>query len=94
VGDKEAEQREIYYSGRVQGVGFRYTARAMATRHKIAGFVRNMPDGRVHMIVEGAPDEIQKFIDSLEAEMSGYIQNVQQSVLPATGGFRGFEIRF
>ncbi|MGD0654363.1 MAG: acylphosphatase [Thermoguttaceae bacterium] len=94
MADKEAEQREIYYSGRVQGVGFRYTARAIAAGHRVTGFVRNMPDGRVYMIVEGAPDEVQAFVDSLQAEMGPYIQNAQVLVRPATGRFRGFEIRF
>jgi acylphosphatase len=56
--------------------------------------VRNLPDGRVHLIVEGAPDEVQAFIDSLEADMGTYIRDAQVSVRPATGRFGGFEIRF
>jgi acylphosphatase len=88
------EQREIYYSGRVQGVGFRYTARAIATDRRVSGFVRNLPDGRVHMVIEGLPDDIQAFIKSLEADMGGYIHNTQVLVRPATGRFQGFEIRF
>ena len=48
----ENEQREIYYSGRVQGIGFRYTARSIAAGRRVTGFVRNLPDGRVHLIVE------------------------------------------
>ena len=91
---KEIEQREIYYSGRVQGIGFRYTARAIAAGHRLTGFVRNLPDGRVHLIVEGVPDEVQVFIESLETEMGGYIKDAQVSVRPATGRFQGFEIRF
>jgi acylphosphatase len=91
---KEIEQREIYYSGRVQGIGFRYTARATAAGHRVTGFVRNLPDGRVHLIVEGAPAEVQAFIESLQADMGGYIHDAQVSVRPATGRFGGFEIRF
>ncbi len=85
----ENEQREIYYSGRVQGIGFRYTARSIAAGRRVTGFVRNLPDGRVHLIVEGALDEVQAFIGSLEAEMGAYIRDAQVSVRPATGRFRG-----
>jgi acylphosphatase len=94
VADKEVEQREIYYSGRVQGVGFRYTARTLAAHRRVTGFVQNMPDGRVYMVVEGEKNEIQAFIDSIQAEMGGYIHNAQLAVRPATGRFKGFEIRF
>jgi acylphosphatase len=91
---KELQQCEIYYSGRVQGVGFRYTARALALRFEVTGFVRNVPDGRVQMVVEGSPPEIQRFIEAIGVEMRGYIRDAQQSIHPATGRFRGFEIRF
>ncbi len=94
MADKELEQREIYYSGRVQGVGFRYTARAMAASHRVTGFIRNMPDGRVHLVVEGEQDEIQAFINDLQADMGLYIHHAQVSVRPASGRFRAFEIRF
>ena len=53
-----AEQREVYYSGRVHGVGFRYTVRSLASRLAVSGFVKNLPDGRVHLVVEGPPGEI------------------------------------
>ena len=43
AGENEHERREVYYFGRVQGVGFRYTARSLARRFEVAGFVRNLP---------------------------------------------------
>ncbi len=91
---KEIEQREIYYSGRVQGVGFRYTARAIAAAHRVTGFVQNLPDGRVNLVVEGDSNEIQAFIDELQADMGTYIHDAQVTVRPANGRFQGFEIRF
>jgi acylphosphatase len=94
VADKEVEQREIYYSGRVQGVGFRYTARSLAAHRRVTGFVQNMPDGRVCMVVEGEKNEVQAFIDSIKAEMGAYIHNAQVALRPAAGRFKGFEIRF
>ena len=58
------EQREIHYSGRVQGVGFRYTVRSLASRTAVTGFVKNLPDGRVQLVVEGPPDEIRVLVGS------------------------------
>ena len=50
-------QTEVTYRGRVQGVGFRYTARTVAAGYAVQGFVRNLPDGGVQLVVEGAADE-------------------------------------
>jgi acylphosphatase len=87
------EQRELYYAGRVQGVGFRYTVRSLAGRFDVTGFVRNLPDGRVHLAVEGAAEEIRALLDAIKAEMNHYIVDVQETVRPATGRFNSFEIR-
>jgi acylphosphatase len=56
--------------------------------------VRNLPDGRVHLVVEGAADEVQTFVNSINTEMGAYIHDAQVSARPATGRFREFEIRF
>jgi len=89
----EQQRREVYYSGRVQGVGFRFTVRAIAGRFAVSGFVRNLPDGRVHLAVEGSAGEIDRFLDAIQAEMRHYIAATQQTVSPATGRFHSFEIR-
>ena len=47
----------VFYAGRVQGVGFRYTAREIACGYDVAGYVCNLPDGRVELVVEGAETE-------------------------------------
>ena len=86
-------QREVYYAGRVQGVGFRYTARMLADRFDVTGFVRNLPDGRVQLAVEGATAEVDKFLDAVKAEMGYYIEDVQELERPAVGRFHGFEVR-
>jgi acylphosphatase len=92
--EDKSEQHEIYYSGRVQGVGFRYTARAIAAAYKVTGFVKNLPDGRVQLVLEGRKDEIQLYLKSLQAELGAYIRDAQATVRPATERFKGFEIRF
>lgn len=87
------QQREVYYAGSVQGVGFRYTVRALAVGFRVTGFVRNLPDGRVHLVVEGVADEVDAFLDAIKAEMASYIAKVQETDRPATGRFPSFEIR-
>ncbi|MEE8450943.1 MAG: acylphosphatase [Thermoguttaceae bacterium] len=88
------ERREIYYSGRVQGVGFRYTVRSLAARFDVMGFVRNRSDGRVQLVVEGAAAEVQRFLDTVASEMGYYIGDTRSTTESASGSFEGFEIRF
>jgi acylphosphatase len=88
------ERREVYYSGRVQGVGFRYTVRWVARRFAVTGCVRNLPDGRVQLITEGRQDEVQRFLAAVDTEMGRYVADKQEQVGPPTGRFQGFEIRF
>lgn len=89
-----AERHEVYYSGRVQGVGFRYTVRWVAKRFAVTGFVRNLADGRVHLVAEGRPDEVRRFLDAIDAEMGRYVVDRQEQTAAASGRFQGFEIRF
>jgi len=77
----------------VQGVGFRYTARRAAARYRVAGFVRNLPDGRVQLVVEGLVDEVDRFLAALGAEMKRYIAGAEVRRLPANGEFDDFDIR-
>ncbi len=93
-GEAAGERREVYYSGRVQGVGFRYTVRWVATRFAVTGFVKNLPDGRVQLVAEARPGELRRFLDAVHAEMGQHIADAQEQVGPTTGRFRGFEIRF
>jgi acylphosphatase len=91
--DPSLERREVHFSGRVQGVGFRYTVRGIATRHDVRGFVQNLHDGRVLLVVEGAGRSPEAFIAAVQAEMERYIKDTQTAVLPATGEFTRFEVR-
>jgi acylphosphatase len=87
------ERRTIHYSGRVQGVGFRYTTRAIAGNHNITGYVQNLDDGRVQVIVEGESEEIDRFLTDIADKMSGYIRSTQVLQSSAIGEFNGFSIR-
>jgi acylphosphatase len=77
----------------VQGVGFRYTAQNLALRYDVAGYVRNLPDGRVELVVEGPDPEMDHLIDSIRQRMNGYIQGLDRQTYPATGEFNRFSIR-
>lgn len=85
--------RRIVYSGRVQGVGFRYTARRIARRHAISGFVRNLPDGTVELVVDGAGDESSRFLEALAESMFGNIVAADETALTGEAPGEGFEIR-
>ena len=86
-------RREVYYTGRVQGVGFRYTTRAIVQRTAVTGFVENLVDGRVHLVVEGTADMIRRLIADIEAEMDRYIEHADVQIQEATGEFATFDIR-
>ena len=87
------ERVRALYSGRVQGVGFRATVRQLACGYDVTGLVRNLPDGRVELIAEGARAELRAFLDGIaESELSGFIAKVQDDWLPAQGNLKGFLI--
>jgi acylphosphatase len=90
----QTERREVWFSGRVQGVGFRYTARGIAARFAVVGYVRNLPDGRVQLVVEGETGEVDRFISTLSEEMGRYISSVDSTRSAASGEFADFSVRF
>ena len=94
MSQSDIQRREVYYSGRVQGVGFRYTVRSLASRLAVTGFVRNLSDGRVHLVAEGAKEEIQQLLDAIDARLGYCVTDAQQTTSPASGRFQAFEIRF
>ncbi len=93
---QEATQHrcEVHYFGSVQGVGFRYTVRRVASRFAVTGFVKNLSDGRVQLVAEGATDEVRRFLETVDAEMGHYIVGKQERSAAATGRFPSFDIRF
>ncbi|MFW6168868.1 MAG: acylphosphatase [Planctomycetota bacterium] len=88
-----AQRREIWYQGDVQGVGFRYTVTRTAQQFAVTGFVRNLSDGRVHLVCEGAAAELDAFLGEIANRMAAFIRDTQEDRRPATGAFSRFEIR-
>jgi len=88
------EQRTVRFLGRVQGVGFRYTACRTAGGFAVVGYVRNLPDGSVECVVEGEPAEIDAFLAELAERMGGHIDRREAQSSPASGRFDGFGVRY
>jgi acylphosphatase len=88
------QHREVLFFGQVQGVGFRYTARQIAGRFAVTGYVSNRHDGSVRVVVEGAEDQIEAFLKALNDEMARYIHSTEVHTAPATGEFTDFSIRY
>lgn len=84
--------KRVLYSGRVQGVGFRYTARRLADGYPVSGHVRNLPNGQVELLAEGAAEAVAAFLDAVAREMAGCIAEQVIADQPATG-CNGFSIR-
>jgi acylphosphatase len=88
-------RRRVWYSGRVQGVGFRFTCERLAAGFPVAGFVRNLPDGRVELLVEGENQAVSDFLDAIEREMGRYIQSVASEPESTENSvLNGFSIRY
>ena len=84
---------QVYYTGRVQGVGFRYQTREVAAGYEVTGFVRNLPDGRVELVAEGEKQELTEFREAVrKSGLNGFIRNEVVTWADASGEFRGFGI--
>jgi acylphosphatase len=87
------QRMHVSYSGRVQGVGFRYQAKRLAAGFEVAGTVRNLLDGRVELVAEGERAELEEFRRAIrECGLGPMIRDETVNWTEAAGGFRGFEI--
>lgn len=86
------ERRRIFYSGHVQGVGFRWRTQSILRGLPIAGYVKNLADGRVELVLEGSPGDNDEATRRVRDALGRYIRSEAQDVGPATGEFSGFEI--
>ena len=89
----EVHYATVFFTGRVQGVGFRYQALQVAKGFEVSGFVLNLPDGRVQLEVEGAMAEVREFIKAVQERMEGYIRKTEQTEAKRAPQFAGFAIR-
>ena len=87
------QRRTHLFSGHVQGVGFRYTAQHVAAGYEVTGYVRNLSDGRVELVMEGPDAEMDAVIEGIRGEMGRNISRMTSDSGPATGEFKSFEVR-
>jgi len=87
------KRMHLFYSGRVQGVGFRYTVRNVANGFEVTGTIRNLADGRVELLAEGNESELDAFRKAIhEAGLAHFIKNEEVIWCEPRNDFRGFEI--
>ncbi len=86
--------RHVVYTGRVQGVGFRFTAERIARRYELFGFVKNLPTGQVEMVVEGHPDDVNDCLRDISETFGRGISDVNCQNIAVNGRYTGFGISF
>jgi acylphosphatase len=85
---------QVFFSGHVQGVGFRYTVKRIAKGFDVIGWVRNLPDGRVELQAAAEPEELRAFLKAIgESELRAHIKEQSEHALSEPPVARGFEIR-
>lgn len=84
----------VIYSGNVHGVGFRFTSKRIASRLKIKGFVKNLPDGTVEIVCEGEKEALEDFLTAIQENFAGYISGSNVDWKPWSGELTSFEIWF
>ena len=83
------------FSGTVQCVGFRYTTLHIARRFTdISGYVRNLPDGRVELVAEGSPQDLEHFVAEVRDAMQDYISHTDSHTEQPIGEFSAFRLRY
>ena len=86
--------RHVIFIGRVQGVGFRFTAHRMAQRHQLTGFVRNLPDGTVEMLAQGPAQDIDDCIWDIKEYFGDYLRETRVQEIPTDPKYKDFRITF
>jgi acylphosphatase len=85
--------RLVHFAGQVQGVGFRFTAARLAADHAVSGWVRNLPDGRVQLLVEGPEPAVEGFLQDVRERWQGYIEQEESERRQSTGRLTSFEVK-
>jgi acylphosphatase len=89
----EVHHETVFFTGHVEGVGFRYSALQVAKEFEVTGFVTNLVDGRVHLEAEGQASEVAAFVSAVEERMHGYVRKVEKKSARRVPQFSGFQIR-
>jgi acylphosphatase len=87
--------KRVIYEGRVQGIGFRFSVKEIARGYEVAGWVRNLPDGRVHLEAQGEDSEVEAFLQGIEdSHLGAHIRRKLITRIDLVPGLKGFQIKF
>jgi len=89
----DVHHETVFFSGRVQGVGFRYTTQQVAKEFEVTGFVENLIDGRVQLEAEGEAKEVESFVKAIGERMHSYIRKLERKSSRRPAQFNGFYIK-
>jgi acylphosphatase len=85
--------KRVFYEGRVQGVGFRFSVKSITTGYEVVGSVKNLIDGRVELLVQGEENEVAEFLQAiLDSHLRRHINRFVIHETPLQKGLKGFEI--
>ena len=90
----EDKTQQVIFSGHVQGVGFRFTVRSIAKRHPVKGYVKNLPDGTVELVMQGDPSSLNALLNEVTDYFQNNLSGCERRELEAAERFIHFEIRF
>ena len=86
--------KKIFYRGKVQGVGFRYSVRQIAEGYTVSGHATNQPDGTVEVFLQGDRDEVEAMEKEIgESHLAGFIRESNGCEVEAVPGMKGFQIQ-
>ena len=86
--------KHIIFVGQVQGVGFRFTALSAANRYRLTGFVRNLPDGSVEILIQGDSADADDCIRDIQDSFAGYIRETKIEDVPFSPRLKNFKITY
>ena len=86
-------RRHVFVSGMVQGVFFRYETRERARARGLAGWVRNLPDGRVEAVFEGQQDAVEGMVEWCRTGPRGAEVTDVEAIDESPEGLQGFDVR-
>lgn len=85
----------VYVSGQVQGVAFRYTAIRQARSLGVTGWVKNLHDGRVELLLEGEDSTVRQMVEWChQGPRAAHVTNVKEEIVPYSGKYHSFDVRF
>ena len=88
------KQVHLYFTGTVQGVGFRFTVEDIANSLTVSGWAKNLRDRRVEVVVEGEEEVLLEFLEKINQHFSRYIKDTEINWRPASGEFKDFQIKY